>query len=86
MLYKRAQFLSPTQNLAYQSNKSAGQQRQAYSGRKIKSQGNSARDTALSCPIWTDNHIEVRTREKLDVIIGDKVVKLDPNNGSWDVS
>ena len=46
-------------------------------GGEVQSQGNRTSDARLSCTVGSDDHVEIRARPKLDVVICDKIAKLN---------
>ena len=57
-----------------------------YRGRKIEAQADSTGNTTLSCTVRAENHVEIRTRGELDVIISDEVAQLNTDDGSRNVA
>lgn len=64
----------------------AGKGLKTYARREIQPKGDRTCDTAFSRPVGADDHIEVGTGPELDVVVGDKVVKLDADDGACDVA
>lgn len=57
-----------------------------HAGRKVKSKANSASNATLSGSVWTNDHVQMRTRTKFDKVIGDEVFELNPDNGTCYIS
>ena len=44
-----------------------------------------AGDGRFAGSVWPDDHVEIRPRVELGVVVGDKVVQLDAHDGAGDV-
>ena len=60
--------------------------KRTHAGRKVESETNSASNATLSSSVRTNNHVQMRARAEFDKVIGDKVLELNPNNGSRHIS
>ena len=58
----------------------------SYTGGPVKAESNSTSDAAFAGSVWTDNHVEMRTRTEFDMIVGQKVVQLNANDGAWNIT
>lgn len=54
--------------------------------RKVEPEANGASDAALPRSVGTNDHVQVRTWAELDKVIGEKVLELNPHDGSRHIS
>ena len=57
-----------------------------YTRRKVESKANSTSDATLPRSIRANNHVQVRTGTEFNKVISDKVLELNPYDGSRHVS
>jgi len=65
---------------------SSGNFERTHTWRKVEPEAYRASNAALSRPVGTNYHIQVRTGTEFDKVIGDEVLELNPHNGSRHIS
>ena len=86
LFHERIQILT-TKNLGDEgSTKSSGTFERTHTWRKVEPEAYSASNAALSRSVWTNYHVLVRTGTEFDKVIGNKILELNPHNGSRHVS
>lgn len=62
------------------------QTKMTYGRWKIQSQSNSASNATLPSTIGSNDHVQIGTRAKLNIVVSNKVTQLYSNNGPRDVA
>ena len=89
LLDEHVQLVSAAEDLEKKESQhaqGAGGRRMRYTRRPVQPERDGTGYTTLSCPVGSDDHVEIRPRAELDIVIRDEVLELYTDDRPGDSS